>query len=412
MMPSLQLREQPPNEWPPRLSWVKVNGIPRIAFFTDTFDEINGVALTSRQFTAFGARREYPFLCVRGASQTRRTEAGSVTHLEICRGPLAFELDHGLRHDPALWRLAGYVQEAVEDFKPDIVHVVSPGDVSEIGVYVAKKLGVPLAISWHTNLHEFGAMRLSKMLWWMSDPMRKSVVDFSEANILNIVLAFYRMADVIYAPNDELVDMLKERTGKPVFLMKRGIDTQLFCPARRTAHDDVLRLGYVGRITPEKSVRFLKELEVGLQAANVPPFRFLVIGEGSEKEWLEQNLTAADLPGVRRGEDLAQSYADMDVFVFPSRSDTFGNVVLEAFASGVPAVVTDAGGPKFIVNPEISGFVAHSNAEFIEYTARLLKDAALRARMARAARQQACGESWDAVFDKVYAGYLTLPRMA
>jgi len=356
-------------------------------------------------------RRKYPFLCVRGASETRKSEDGSVTHLELCRGPLAFELDRGLRHDPALWRLAGYVEDAVEDFKPDIMHVVSPGDVSEIGVYIAKKLHVPLAISWHTNLHEFGAMRLSKILSWMTDSMRKSVVDFSEANILNIVLAFYRMGDVLYAPNDELVDMLKERTGKPVYLMKRGIDTQLFCPARRTADDGVLRLGYVGRITPEKSVRFLKELEVGLHAAGVPPFRFLIIGDGSEKEWLEQNLTAADLPGVRRGEDLARAYADMDVFVFPSRSDTFGNVVLEAFASGVPAVVTDAGGPKFIVNPEVSGFVAHSNAEFIAYTARLLKDAELRSRMAQAAREQACGESWDAVFDKVYAGYLSLSRI-
>jgi len=411
-MAPLQLREQRTNDGLPRLSLFRVDGIPRVAFFTDTFDEINGVALTSRQFTAFGGRRAYPFLCVRGGSETRKTDDGSVTHVELYRGPLAFELDRGLRHDPALWRLAGYVEEAVEDFKPDIVHVVSPGDVSEIGVYVAKKLGVPLAISWHTNLHEFGAMRLSKMLAWMSEPMRKSVVDFSEANILNMVLAFYRMGDVLYAPNDELVEMLKERTGKPVYLMKRGIDTQLFCPARRTVDDGVLRLGYVGRITPEKSARFLKELEDGLQAAGVPPFRFLIVGDGSEKDWLQESLAGAELPGIQRGEELARSYANMDVFVFPSRTDTFGNVVLEAFASGVPAVVTDAGGPKFIVNRDVSGFVAHTNAEFVEYTARLLKDAELRGRMAQAARAQACGESWDTVFDKVYAGYLSLPRMA
>lgn len=384
---------------------MQVNGTPRVAFFTDTFDEINGVALTSRQFTAFAGRHQYPFACVRGGSVTRKTDDGSVKHIELCRGPLAFELDRGLRHDPALWRLAGYALEMAEDFKADRIHVVSPGDVSEIGVYIAKKLALPLAISWHTNLHEFGAMRLSKLLSWMNEQTRRSVVDFSEANILNMVLAFYRMGDVLYAPNDELVDMLKERTGKPVFLMKRGIDTELFSPERRTVNDGLLRLGYVGRITPEKSVRFLRELEVGLLAAGVPPFRFLVVGDGSEKEWLEQNLTAADLPGVQRGDELARSYANMDVFVFPSRSDTFGNVVLEAFASGVPAVVTDAGGPKFIVNPEVSGFVAHSNEEFIAHTARLLKDAGLRARMAVAAREQACGESWDAVFDKVYAGY-------
>ncbi len=384
-----------------------MNGIPRVAFFTDTFDEINGVALTSRQLTAFAGRRGYPFLCVRGGSATRKSTDGSVEHMELCRGPLAFELDRGLRHDPALWRLAGQVHEAVEDFRPDVVHVVSPGDVSEIGVYVARKLNVPLAISWHTNLHEFAAMRLSKMLWWMGEQARKSVVDLSEAHVLNIVLAFYRMGDVLYAPNDELVDMLRERTGKPVFLMKRGIDTELFSPARRTVNDGILRLGYVGRITPEKSVRFLRELEIGLHAEGVPPFRFLVVGDGSEKEWLEQNLTAADVPGILRGEGLAEAYANMDVFVFPSRTDTFGNVVLEAFAAGVPAVVTDAGGPKFIVNDEVSGFVAHSTSEFVQKTARLLNDCALRKRMGAAAREQASGESWDTVFDKVYEGYGT-----
>jgi glycosyltransferase involved in cell wall biosynthesis len=384
-----------------------VAGTPRAAFFTDTFHEINGVALTSRQLTAFAERRQYPFLCVRGATATRKFDEGSLTHIELCRGPLAFELDHGLRHDPALWRLAGYVLEMVEDFRPDIIHVVSPGDVSEIGVYVARKLNVPLAISWHTNLHEFGALRLGKMLWWMGEQARKSVVDLSEAHILNILLAFYRMGNVLYAPNDELVDMLGERTGRPVFLMKRGIDTELFSPVRRTLSDGVLRLGYVGRITPEKGVRFLRELEIGLQAAGVPPFRFLVVGEGSEREWLEQNFTAADLPGIQRGEDLARHYANMDVFVFPSRTDTFGNVVLEAFASGVPAVVTDGGGPKFIVNRGVTGFVAHTHAEFIEHTARLMNDCVLRKKMGRAAREQASLESWDAVFDKVYEGYDT-----
>jgi glycosyltransferase involved in cell wall biosynthesis len=152
-------------------------------------------------------------------------------------------------------------------------------------------------------------------------------------------------------------------------------------------------------------VRFLRDLEAGLLAAGVPPFRFLIIGDGSEKDWLRENLAAADIPGIRRGEELAQSYADMDVFVFPSRTGTFGNVVLEAFASGVPAVVTDAGGPKFIVNHGVTGFVASNDAEFVDYTARLLRDAALRRAMASAAREQASGESWDAVFEKVYDGY-------
>ena len=126
-------------------------------------------------------------------------------------------------------------------------------------------------------------------------------MDFSEAQILNAVLAFYRLGDVLYAPNTELVDMLRERTDKPVFLMKRGIDTQLFTPAKRTIDDGILRLGYVGRTTPEKSVRFLRELEDGTACRGRAPFRFLIVGDGSEREWLSRNLKAADLPGTLRG---------------------------------------------------------------------------------------------------------------
>jgi glycosyltransferase involved in cell wall biosynthesis len=293
----------------------------------------------------------------------------------------------------------------LEQFKPDIIHVVSPGDVSEIGVFLAKRIKLPLAISWHTQLHEFGAMRLERMLGWLPDDARKGLAKFSEDQILNAMIVFYRLGDVLFAPNAELVAMLEERTGKPVFLMKRGIDTHLFSPAKRTVRDGVLRLGYVGRTTPEKNVRFLRDLEIALQNARVPPFRFLIVGDGSEREWLAANLSAADVPGVLRGDPLAEAYANMDIFTFPSRTDTFGNVVLEAFASSVPAVVTDAGGPKFIVRNGITGFVAASDAEFVEHTARLIRDTALREEMAQAARAQASGESWDAVFEKIYEGY-------
>ncbi len=373
--------------------------IPRVAFFTDTYTEINGVALTSRQLTSFAQRRGYPFLCVRGANRASRTEEDGAIHLELARGPLAVSLDKGLWHDPALWRHRQLVEREIREFHPDIIHVVSPGDVSEIGVWIAKKLKLPLAISWHTNLHEFVAMRMQKRIPW------RGLSQLSERWILEALILFYGLGDVLYAPNEELVEMLRERTRKPVFLMTRGIDTALFGPSKRTVQDGMLRLGYVGRTTPEKNVRFLRDLAVGLRAADVPPFRFLIVGDGSERDWLTRNLAAADLPGILRGEPLAEAYANMDVFTFPSRTDTFGNVILEAFASATPAVVTDAGGPKFIVQEGVSGFVARSDAEFIDRTACLLRDPDLRARMSEAARAQAMGESWDAVFEKVYEGY-------
>ncbi len=113
----------------------------------------------------------------------------------------------------------------------------------------------------------------------------------------------------------------------------------------------------------------------------------------------------ADFLGVLRGEALAAAYANMDLFAFPSRTDTFGNVVLEALASGVPAVVTDAGGPKFIVDHGASGFVAATGDAFIERVAELIGNPGLHRAMALNARRLAAEASWDRVFRKVYEAY-------
>ena len=377
----------------------------RVALFTDTFQQINGVALTSRQFLDFARRHDYPLLCVRGGDRTAERTEGSVIHHELRRSRFSIHLDRDLFYDPVLWRSANKIAEVVSRFRPDIIHVVSPGDVSTVGAYVARKLKIPLAISWHTNLHEFAAMRLDRLLRAIPDSLRARAVDATETHTLRLFLALCRLGAVLFAPNAELVAMLQQSTGKPVFLMKRGIDTVLFHPEKRAPGNGFLRVGYVGRITPEKSVRFFSELETALLAKGVPPFRFLIVGDGSELEWLRKNLRHADFQGIRRGEDLSQDFASMNVFAFPSRTDTFGNVVLEAMASGVPAVVTSEGGPKFIVRDGVSGFVAGNDGEFIERTALLLRDADLRRTMSGAAREQAMGESWDDVFSRVYEGY-------
>lgn len=360
-------------------------------------------------FVEYAKGHNLPFLCVRQGDSTEVYQDGSVTHVQLKRGMFSITLDKGLLYDPGLARHHALLRRELEKFGPDMIHVVSPGDISSLGVWMAKKkLKVPMAISWHTNLHEFGARRLDRTFAWLAQALREPMVRATEDTILAACMAFYRLGDVLYAPNDELVDMLEQGTRKPVYLMKRGIDTTMFRPDKRTLHDGVLRLGYVGRITPEKSVRFLKTLEDGLLAAGVPAFRFLIVGDGSERDWLLRELRNADLPGIRRGEELAQDYANMDVFVFPSHTDTFGNVVQEAFASGVPAVVTDGGGPKFIVRDGKSGFVASSEEHFIALTAELLRDGDLRARMRAAAVKQAAGESWDAVFRRVYDGYVSI----
>src|SRR4029077_7832957 len=157
-------------------------------------------------------------------------------------------------------------------------------------------------------------------------------------------LRYYHIAEILFAPNQELIQLLEKGTNKPCFLMQRGVDTVQFDPARRDRSESEFVIGYVGRLTVEKNVRLLADLERELVRAGIVNFRFLIVGQGAGEPWLRANLWRAELPGVLTGDALGRAYANMDAFVFPSRTDTYGNVVLEALASGVPAIVSDSGG--------------------------------------------------------------------
>jgi glycosyltransferase involved in cell wall biosynthesis len=194
--------------------------------------------------------------------------------------------------------------------------------------------------------------------------------------------------------------------------MVRGVDTELFTPFRRTKAGGPLSLGFVGRISPEKNVRFLAQLESAVLAAGVNDFQFVVVGDGSELRWLKNNLRKARFTGVLRGEELARAYADMDIFVFPSQTDTFGNVILEAQASGVPAVVTSQGGPRFIVEQGRTGFIAGDDQDFIRLVLFLMSHAEFRKTMAREARVQAKSRCWARVCERVYDVYAQAAEQA
>jgi len=144
----------------------------------------------------------------------------------------------------------------------------------------------------------------------------------------------------------------------------------------------------------------------------VTNFRFLIVGHGGDEAWLRERLPQAEFTGVLRGEALATAYANMDLFVFPSHTDTFGNVVLEALASGVPAIVTPDGGPRTIVRDGETGRIVPDD-QFAQTIAGLLSDPARLDEMRRAARAYALNASWDSVFEGIYADYETiLPRVA
>jgi glycosyltransferase involved in cell wall biosynthesis len=381
--------------------------VPRVAYFPDSFHEVNGVAHTSRHFEAFARRRNLPFLCVRAGDRAQAIlEDGNVWTLELPRGFLSFALEKDLRFDPAFLRHIPFIEEVLERFKPDLIHITGPSEVGMLGAGLAHYLGLPLAASWHTNVHEYAARRSEWFLRLL--PARQSVATGQKIEDVAMAAAakFYSVAQVLFAPNPELCRKLEEMTGRPCHLMPRGVDADLFHPSKRErAEDDRDQvLGFVGRLSVEKNIAGLVQVQDELEQMGHRSFRFLIVGHGGDEAWLRERLHRAEFTGVLRGEALSTAYANMDLFVFPSHTDTFGNVVLEALASGVPAVVTPDGGPRTIVRDGETGRIV-PDAEFATAVSGILGDPARHAAMREAARAYALTASWDSVFEGVYGAY-------
>jgi phosphatidylinositol alpha 1,6-mannosyltransferase len=379
----------------------------RVAYFPDSFHEINGVAHTSRQFEAFARRRNLPFLCVRaGRRKPRLLIEDELWTLELHRGALSFALDKGLTCDPAFIRHLPQIVRTLRAFQPDLIHITGPSENGILGAALANHLRLPLAASWHTNLHEYAATRAGWFVQRLPAAARPQAATAIEHLALKLLTTLYSRAQVLFAPNPGLCSLLEKHTRRPCHLMQRGVDTELFAPSHRNRppDDKTFVLGYAGRLSVEKNVALLAKVHQQLTASGFTNFRFLILGQGAEEPWLRHHLPGAEFPGVLRGAALARAYANMDLFLFPSHTDTFGNVVLEALASGVPAIVTPHGGPASIVQQGETGLIA-GDEDFSQTAVNLLSNSGHLRPMRIAARNHALGASWDGVFEKVYSGY-------
>jgi glycosyltransferase involved in cell wall biosynthesis len=383
---------------------------PRVAFFPDSYYEINGVAHTSRQFEAYARRRGLPFLCARASARpTMVCQEDSITVLELRRGIFSLPLDKDLHLDPVFFRHLNLIDRTVHHFRPDIIHITGPSDVGLMAAAVALLNRIPLAASWHTNVHEYASRRSQWLTGRLPGPASRLASAAIEEFFLRLTSLLYFWAGINFAPNPGLCHQLERYTSRPCHLMQRGVDTELFSPAKRNRdpQDSSFILGFVGRLSVEKNVALLAQIQQELESQGICNFRFRIVGQGLEEDWLRARLPRAEFTGVLRGEALAEAYAGMDLFVFPSHTDTFGNVVLEALASGVPAIVTPDGGPPSIVRDGITGRIA-ADAEFSSAIAAILGDPGLHTRMRQAARSYALTASWDSVFDRVYSAYGTI----
>src|SRR5712692_2103313 len=285
---------------------------PRVAFFTDSYNETNGVARTSQALETYARLHGLPFLGVHAGSPTRFSERGTTSRLELRRSPVGFALEHDMAFDLLFWRHYRAAERVLRTFGPDVLHFTGPSDVGQLGATLGHRLDVPMVGSWHTNLHEYASRRFLTRLTWLSRSSRAALGARIEDRALAAALQFYRIPRALLAPNEELVEYLSAATERPTHLMSRGVDVRLFSPALRDRQDEVLTIGFVGRLSAEKSVRRLAAVEQVLASHRLTRYRFVIVGDGSERTWLSRHMIRADFPGVLRGEALARAYANFD----------------------------------------------------------------------------------------------------
>lgn len=352
----------------------------RLALVTETFPpEVNGVARTlGRWVTAF-QDRGHEVLVVRPRQDGERARPELVQALPL---PGYSQLRCGFTSP---WRM----RDLLRNFQPDLVHIATEGPLGWATLLASQMLRLPIASSFHTNFDQYLSHYGAGVFAWVAGAYLRW---------------FHNQTQVTLVPSAGTRQRLLREGMQRVEIWSRGVDARAFHPRHRDAglraelglaEGDVL-LVYVGRIAAEKN------LPVLLHAfARLPDnVRLALVGDGPLLPQLRRLLPpGVILAGERHGADLSRWYASADVFAFPSRSETFGNVLLEAQASGLPCVGFDCEAVNERITSECDGLLVRDAADLAPALARLCADAALRQSMGDAARRKAEAQSWPAIFD-------------
>ncbi len=347
----------------------------RYAIVTETYPpEVNGVALTIGGLENGLRARGHEVSVVR---PRQAADATPKPHEMLVRGaPLPRY--PGLRFGfPATRKLTA----AWRNVAPDAIYIATEGPLGWSALRAARRLGIPAATGFHTRFDEY---------------MRDYGAKFLQGVALNWMRRFHNRADATLVPTHELAGFLRGSGFDNVHRLPRAVDTRLFDPARRDPElrrawrvdDDGLAVIYVGRIAPEKNlelaVRGFRELQ-----KRVPQARFVWVGDGPSRPKLAQENPDFVFCGVQRGVEVARHFASGDLFLFPSRTETFGNVTLEAMASGLPTVAFDYGAAREYLRDGVHGAAIQDGDDegFVAAAAHIGADRDLRATMGAAARQ-------------------------
>ena len=363
------------------------------AWFTDTLEDVNGVARTIRAMVQAAGQAGADLTVVTSRSKL------SITDIPIKNFPPVGEFEipeyelQKLSFPPFLDML-DYIQR--ERFTELIIS--TPGPIGLCALGCAKLLGLRTSGIYHTDFPQYAR--------FLSDDA------FMESMVWNYMQWFYGQVDLIYVNSEFYRRCWIDRGIVPdkLRIFPRGLDTELFNPAlrdpkywaKRGAKGPVLL--YVGRVSKEKDLNFLAEIMPALRE-KATPFTLAIVGEGPYRAELEALLPDAIFTGILSGRELGVAYASADLFVFPSTTDTYGNVVVEAMAAGLPAAVSDIGGPRELIKNSQMGRVlpARDATAWVEGLTEMLATLPTADERQAVARQAGSDRKWDIAFAKLWA---------
>ncbi len=374
------------------------NSIPkagpfRILVVTETFPpEINGVAKTLYRMLSDLLQRGHEIILVRPKQGPNDLATANDNYREVLvRGakiPLYEDLRFGFPEKYLLRRL-------IQFERPDIVHVVTEGPLGWSAVRAASHVGIPVVSDFRTNFHAYA---------------KYYKFGFAGKLVHGYLKALHNRTQTTLAPTSQIRDQLSESGYKNVKVVSRGIDADLFHPARKDSKlkkewglkPSDLAVLYVGRLAPEKNLDLLVKSFRKIQS-KVPYAKLILVGDGPSKEKLKTENPDFIFRGMRKGEDLAKHYASGDLFLFPSLTETFGNVVLEAMASGLPIVAYDYAAANQHLKHGKSALLSSfdKEEEFIEQSVRLAENISLADKLGKNARKIATECTWEDVADSL-----------
>ena len=365
----------------------------RIAVVTETWPpEVNGVAMTLAKLVQGLSHRNHDVQLIR-PRQTKTDSPMSDASLEevLMRGmpiPRYPELKLGLPSKKTLvktWTLR----------RPDVVHIATEGPLGWSALQAAKVLKLPVTSDFRTNFQSYSK---HYGVGWLRKPIVAYLRKFHNATACTMV------------PTRELMRTLSQNGFANLKVVSRGVDTKLFNISKRDsslrsswgATDDTKVLISVGRMAPEKNLDQVLKTYEALKVTG-QAFKLVMVGDGPLKEQFQKRYPEIIFPGMLSQSNLATYYASSDLFIFPSQTETFGNVTLEALASGIPVLAFDCAAARDWVQTGVNGWlIAENNPEgFAAQAVTVFKSKDLLDQITQSTRQQVVQLDWDQIAEQV-----------